>query len=204
IAGCVQEGAMAFLRREYKVLAVFVLAVAALLGGAHALGESTDANFKHPLIALSFVLGALCSALSGWFGMRVATGANVRTTAAARTGLDGALRVAFSGGTVMGMSVVGLAVVGLGVLMLLYGKLELVGSLSGVQLTHVVSIVAGFSLGASSIALFARVGGGIYTKAADVGADLVGKVEANIPEDDPRNPAVIADHLGANVGDVRS
>jgi len=202
IAGYVQEGAMAFLRREYKVLAVFVLAVAALLGGAHALGESTDANFKHPLIALSFVLGALCSALSGWFGMRVATGANVRTTAAARTGLDGALRVAFSGGTVMGMSVVGLAVVGLGVLMLLYGKLELVGSLSGVQLTHVVSIVAGFSLGASSIALFARVGGGIYTKAADVGADLVGKVEANIPEDDPRNPAVIADNVGDNVGDV--
>jgi K(+)-stimulated pyrophosphate-energized sodium pump len=202
IAGYVQEGAMAFLRREYRVLAVFVLVVAALLGGAHAMGESTDLAYKNPLIALSFVLGAACSALAGWFGMKVATKANVRTTAAARTGLNGALQVAFSGGTVMGMSVVGLAVVGLGSLMLLYGKFELIGKLSGPGLSHVVSILAGFSLGASSIALFARVGGGIYTKAADVGADLVGKVEANIPEDDPRNPAVIADNVGDNVGDV--
>jgi K(+)-stimulated pyrophosphate-energized sodium pump len=202
IAGYIQEGAMAFLRREYKVLALFVVVVAVLLGGAHALGESTDASFKHPLIAASFILGALCSGLAGWFGMKVATKANVRTTAAARTGLHGALQVAFSGGTVMGMSVVGLALVGLGVLMLAFGKFEMVGTLSGIGLSHVISIVAGFSLGASSIALFARVGGGIYTKAADVGADLVGKVEAGIPEDDPRNPAVIADNVGDNVGDV--
>jgi K(+)-stimulated pyrophosphate-energized sodium pump len=202
IAGYVQEGALAFLRREYKVLAIFVVVVAALLGAAHAAGESTATSYKNPLIALSFVLGAVCSALSGWFGMKVATRANVRTTAAARTGLNGALQVAFAGGTVMGMSVVGLGVVGLGGLVLVFGRYEIVAPLAGAGLDKVVQVVTGFSLGASSIALFARVGGGIYTKAADVGADLVGKVEANIPEDDPRNPAVIADNVGDNVGDV--
>jgi K(+)-stimulated pyrophosphate-energized sodium pump len=204
IAGYVQEGALAFLRREYRVLAVFVVAVAALLVVSNALGESTDAAYKNPLIALSFVLGAFCSALAGWFGMRVATSANVRTTNAARTGLNGALQVAFSGGTVMGMSVVGLGVLGLGVLVLLFGRYGMVADMAGgvTPLQHVITVLSGFSLGASSIALFARVGGGIYTKAADVGADLVGKVEAGIPEDDPRNPAVIADNVGDNVGDV--
>jgi len=205
IAGYVQEGAMAFLRREYKVLAVFVAAVAILLGASNAMGESTADNYKNPLIALSFVLGAVCSGLAGWFGMRVATSANIRTTNAAREGLNGALQVAFSGGTVMGMSVVGLAVVGLSVLMLVYGKYGVVADITtGTEaaLAQTITVVSGFSLGASSIALFARVGGGIYTKAADVGADLVGKVEAGIPEDDPRNPAVIADNVGDNVGDV--
>jgi K(+)-stimulated pyrophosphate-energized sodium pump len=204
IAGHVREGAMAFLNREYKVLAVFVLAVAILLAVSNLVGESTAQAYKNPLVALSFVFGAVCSGLAGWAGMRVATAANVRTTNAARTGLNGALQVAFSGGTVMGMSVVGLAVVGLGVLLLLYGKFGVVADFSSGQqaMSNVVTVIAGFSLGASSIALFARVGGGIYTKAADVGADLVGKVEAGIPEDDPRNPATIADNVGDNVGDV--
>ena len=208
IAGYVQEGAMAFLRREYKVLAIFVLAVAALLGLSHALGESTAESYKNPLIAGAFVLGAVCSGLSGWFGMKVATNANIRTTNAARKDLNSALNVAFSGGTVMGMMVVGLGIVGLGALLLIYGKFGVVadidaGGKTGMDnLYNVIQIVAGFSLGASSIALFARVGGGIYTKAADVGADLVGKVEAGIPEDDPRNPATIADNVGDNVGDV--
>ncbi|RMH44630.1 MAG: sodium-translocating pyrophosphatase [Deltaproteobacteria bacterium] len=204
IAGYVREGAMAFLRREYKVLAVFVVAVAALLAVSNSVGESSATAYKNPLIALSFVLGAMCSALAGWAGMRVATAANVRTTNAARQGLNGALRVAFSGGTVMGMAVVGLAVVGLGVLLLVYGKFGVVADLSagGQAASNVITVLSGFSLGASSIALFARVGGGIYTKAADVGADLVGKVEAGIPEDDPRNPATIADNVGDNVGDV--
>jgi K(+)-stimulated pyrophosphate-energized sodium pump len=204
IAGYVQEGAMAFLTREYKVLAVFVVAVAALLGVSNAIGESTEQAYRNPLIAASFVFGAFCSALAGWFGMRVATAANVRTTNAARKSLNGALQVAFSGGTVMGMSVVGLGVVGLGVLLLVYGKYGVVADMAGgaAPLAHVITVLSGFSLGASSIALFARVGGGIYTKAADVGADLVGKVEAGIPEDDPRNPAVIADNVGDNVGDV--
>ncbi len=208
IAGYVQEGALAFLRREYKVLVIFVIVVAAALGIANAMGESTPDAYRNPLIALSFVLGAFCSALAGWVGMRVATNANVRTTNAARTDLHSALKVAFSGGTVMGMMVVGLSVTGLGVLVLLYGKFGVIGDISakgregGINLHHVVTVLAGFSLGASSIALFARVGGGIYTKAADVGADLVGKVEAGIPEDDPRNPATIADNVGDNVGDV--
>ena len=209
IAGYVQDGAMAFLRREYKVLAIFVVVVAVLLGVANSIGESTVTNFKTPLIALSFVLGAFCSGLAGWVGMKVATDANVRTTNAARKGLNGALQVAFSGGTVMGMSVVGLATLGLGVLVLVYGQFEVVAGFDVVKsatetsgLDKIVTAAAGFSLGASSIALFARVGGGIYTKAADVGADLVGKVEAGIPEDDPRNPATIADNVGDNVGDV--
>jgi len=204
LAGYVQEGALAFLRREYRVLAIFVLVVAGLLVLANVVGESTAQNFRTPLVALSFVLGAACSGAAGWFGMRVATNANIRTTNAARTGLAGALKVAFSGGTVMGMLVVGLAVTGLGVLMLLYGTFGVVAKFAatGAPLNKIVTALAGFSLGASSIALFARVGGGIYTKAADVGADLVGKVEAGIPEDDPRNPATIADNVGDNVGDV--
>ena len=209
IAGYVKEGAMAFLKTEYRVLAIFVIAVAALLGIANAVGESAGMSYKNPLISLSFVLGAVCSGLAGWFGMMVATTANVRTTAAARKGLNGALQVAFSGGTVMGMLVVGLAILGLSLLLLVYGGMGVVADISVASkagelsnLSKVVAVLSGFSLGASSIALFARVGGGIFTKAADVGADLVGKVEAGIPEDDPRNPATIADNVGDNVGDV--
>ena len=196
IAQAIREGAMAFLAREYKVLAIFVLIVAVLL----LLGYGFDAQ---GLVALSFIVGAVCSGLAGFFGMRVATAANVRTANAARKGLSGALNAAFGGGSVMGMSVVGLAVLGLSTLFIVYmatltGNGPIQGQLSDV----VLPVLSGFSLGASSIALFARVGGGIYTKAADVGADLVGKVEAGIPEDDPRNPAVIADNVGDNVGDV--
>ncbi|HSF15690.1 MAG TPA: sodium-translocating pyrophosphatase [Vicinamibacteria bacterium] len=193
IAGFIRTGAMAFLRREYSVLALFTLVVAVLL---------VVSNYRAgtALVALSFVIGAASSALAGFFGMRVATQANVRTTNAARESISRALGVAFSGGSVMGMSVVGLAILGLSLLYLLYTNLY------GVEQTtiqnRVLQILSGFSLGASSIALFARVGGGIYTKSADVGADLVGKVEAGIPEDDPRNPAVIADNVGDNVGDV--
>ena len=195
IAKAIQEGAMAFLAREYRVLAIFVAVVAVLLAIAgHYAGQSSW------ILAVSFVVGAGCSGLAGFIGMRVATRANVRTTQAARTGLEPALKVAFSGGTVMGMVVAGLGVAGLGVLFLLYTRLF--GNETMDEMTRVLSVLTGFSLGASSIALFARVGGGIYTKAADVGADLVGKVEAGIPEDDPRNPAVIADNVGDNVGDV--
>lgn len=201
IAGFIREGAMAFLSREYKVLAIFVVVVAVLLGIAN-----INSTTSHMLVALSFIVGALCSAAAGFFGMRVATLANVRTANAARNGLSKALSVAFSGGSVMGMSVVGLGVLGLSVLLLLYLSIFGVsltdGSADTSGVVRVVSVLTGFSLGASSIALFARVGGGIYTKAADVGADLVGKVEAGIPEDDPRNPAVIADNVGDNVGDV--
>ncbi|HLE84466.1 MAG TPA: sodium-translocating pyrophosphatase [Thermoanaerobaculia bacterium] len=196
IAGHIREGAMAFLGREYRVLAVFVVVVAALLALANA-GQAQSSW----LIAVSVVTGAVCSGLAGYFGMRVATSANVRTAAAARTGLSQALQVAFSGGAVMGFSVVGLGVLGLSILYLVYGRLFDTGSPQA-DLLRVVTVLTGFSFGASSIALFARVGGGIYTKAADVGADLVGKVEAGIPEDDPRNPAVIADNVGDNVGDV--
>ena len=195
IAGHIHEGAMAFLAREYKVLAIFVLIVAVLLAAGNASLENS-----HWLIGVSFVLGAVCSALAGFFGMKIATKANVRTTSKAREGLNGALHVAFSGGTVMGMSVVGLAVIGISVLMIVYYNM-FIGD-AGWDWPRLLQVVTGFSLGASSIALFARVGGGIYTKAADVGADLVGKVEAGIPEDDPRNPAVIADNVGDNVGDV--
>jgi K(+)-stimulated pyrophosphate-energized sodium pump len=193
IAHHIQDGAMAFLAREYRVLAIFVAAVAVLL----ALGNAGQAD-SHWLVGVSFVVGAFCSGLAGYFGMRIATIANVRTTSAARTGLNRALNVAFSGGAVMGMSVVGLGVLGLSVLFLAYDQ----AFGSEWPVTRVLQVLSGFSLGASSIALFARVGGGIYTKAADVGADLVGKVEAGIPEDDPRNPAVIADNVGDNVGDV--
>jgi K(+)-stimulated pyrophosphate-energized sodium pump len=193
IAGHIQEGAMAFLSREYRVLAIFVVVVAVLL----AFGNAKLPN-SHALIGLSFVMGALASGAAGFFGMKIATLANVRTTAAARTGLTKALAVAFSGGAVMGMVVVGLGVLGLSLLYLIYT------SVFGGEwpIERLLQVISGFSLGASSIALFARVGGGIYTKAADVGADLVGKVEAGIPEDDPRNPAVIADNVGDNVGDV--
>ena len=197
IGAAVREGAMAFLKREYKVLAVFVVVVAALLAF---LNIQVTGNRSLGLVALSFVVGAFCSVLSGFFGMRVATAANMRTTNAARQGLPQALSVAFAGGSVMGMCVVGLGLLGLSALTLVY--LKVFGTETAALTNTVLPIIAGFSMGASSIALFARVGGGIYTKAADVGADLVGKVEAGIPEDDPRNPAVIADNVGDNVGDV--
>jgi K(+)-stimulated pyrophosphate-energized sodium pump len=193
IAGHIQEGAMAFLGREYRILAIFVVIVAALLAFGNRAVESS-----HYLIGLSFLVGAICSGLAGFFGMKIATKANVRTTSAARESLNTALNVAFSGGTVMGMSVVGLAIVGLSSLFIIYNSVF--GAEWGIA--RVLQVLSGFSLGASSIALFARVGGGIFTKAADVGADLVGKIEAGIPEDDPRNPAVIADNVGDNVGDV--
>ncbi len=196
IAGHIRDGAMAFLRREYTVLAIFVVVVAALLAFANS-GRADSSS----LIGLSVLAGAVCSGLAGFFGMRVATAANVRTASAARSGLNGALRVAFSGGAVMGFCVVGLGVLGLSLLFLLYAS-QFAGADGGTDWVRVIRVVTGFSFGASSIALFARVGGGIYTKAADVGADLVGKVEAGIPEDDPRNPAVIADAVGDNVGDV--
>jgi K(+)-stimulated pyrophosphate-energized sodium pump len=195
IAHNIAVGAMAFLKAEYKVLSIFVVAVAALL----AFKGASEAN-SSPLVALSFVVGAVCSALAGYLGMRVATKANVRTTNAARTSLGKALEVAFGGGSVMGMGVVGLGVLGLSLLFILYANLFGLGDEN--QVATVLNVLAGFSLGASSIALFARVGGGIYTKAADVGADLVGKVEAGIPEDHPLNPATIADNVGDNVGDV--
>ncbi|HMQ08685.1 MAG TPA: sodium/proton-translocating pyrophosphatase, partial [Saprospiraceae bacterium] len=189
IAGNIADGAMAFLKAEYKVLSIFVIAVAILLG------ISGNTEGSSPLVAFSFILGAICSALAGFIGMKVATKANVRTTQAARTSLGRALEVAFGGGSVMGLGVVGLGVLGLGTLFLLYTNM-------GWNTDKVITVITGFSFGASSIALFARVGGGIYTKAADVGADLVGKVEAGIPEDHPLNPATIADNVGDNVGDV--
>jgi len=195
IAKNIAEGAMAFLKAEYKVLAIFVVAVAILL-----VFKGNSEENSTGLVAVSFVVGALMSALAGFIGMRVATKANVRTTNAARTSLNKALEVAFSGGAVMGLGVVSLGVFGLSVLFLVYSNIYDISSADG--LTKVLNILSGFSLGASSIALFARVGGGIYTKAADVGADLVGKVEAGIPEDHPLNPATIADNVGDNVGDV--
>lgn len=194
IADHISQGAMAFLKAEYKVLIIFVIALGIILafkGGAE--------ENSHPLVALSFVVGAFCSAFAGFLGMKVATKANVRTTNAARTSIGKALNVAFIGGSAMGLGVVGLGILGLSILFILYTHLF------GVEfdsISKVLNILAGFSLGASSIALFARVGGGIYTKAADVGADLVGKVEAGIPEDHPLNPATIADNVGDNVGDV--
>jgi len=191
IAKNIADGAMAFLKREYTVLAGFVVVVAIALGVANA--GKADSSY---LIALSFVVGAVASALAGYIGMKVATKANVRTTNAARGGLSKALGIAFGGGAVMGMSVVGLATIGLGGLFILYF------TMFDANMLKILNVLTGFSLGASSIALFARVGGGIYTKAADVGADLVGKVEAGIPEDHPLNPATIADNVGDNVGDV--
>jgi len=198
IGSWIAKGAMAFLAREYKVLAVFVLAIAILLGVSnHFVSEDTTA-----FIALSFVLGAFCSGLAGYFGMKAATNANIRTASAAREGLNRALQVAFNGGSVMGLCVVGLAISGLGSLFLLYSLMYFDDMNPESSMMLVLNVLSGFSLGASSIALFARVGGGIYTKAADVGADLVGKVEAGIPEDHPLNPATIADNVGDNVGDV--
>lgn len=193
IAKNIADGAMAFLRAEYRVLAIFVLVVAGLL----AFSAGADSSW---MVAVSFILGAICSALAGFIGMKVATKANVRTTQAARTSLGKALEVAFAGGAVMGLGVVGLGVLGLGTLFLVYKGMFGVGTMEEVR--RVITVLTGFSFGASSIALFARVGGGIYTKAADVGADLVGKVEAGIPEDHPLNPATIADNVGDNVGDV--
>lgn len=190
----IQEGAMAFLKAEYKVLIIFVVCVALLLS------FTADSETSSPLIGLSFTLGAFCSGLAGYIGMRVATKANGRTTNAARTGLAKALEIAFIGGSVMGMGVVGLGVLGLSLLFIVYSSIY--GVETQANLNLVITIITGFSFGASSIALFARVGGGIYTKAADVGADLVGKVEAGIPEDHPLNPATIADNVGDNVGDV--
>ena len=190
----IAEGAMAFLRAEYKVLGVFVLLVAVLLAVANYKNNDSSA-----LISLSFLVGAIASGLAGFLGMRVATKSNNRTTNAARHSLESALSIAFSGGSVMGMSVVGLGILGLGSLFLLYTNIY---GHDHNNIKTVLNILSGFSLGASSIALFARVGGGIYTKAADVGADLVGKVEAGIPEDHPLNPATIADNVGDNVGDV--
>lgn len=190
IAQNISEGAMAFLRSEYKVLAIFVAVVAILLFIS---GQSDESS--NPLIAVSFIMGALCSGLAGFIGMKVATKANVRTTNAARSSLGKGLEVAFAGGSVMGLGVVGLGVLGLGTLFLIYSSMDW-------DIVKVINVLTGFSFGASSIALFARVGGGIYTKAADVGADLVGKVEAGIPEDHPLNPATIADNVGDNVGDV--
>jgi K(+)-stimulated pyrophosphate-energized sodium pump len=190
ISDNIREGAIAFLRTEYKVLAVFVVSVAVILGFFNSSKE--DSSF---LIALSFFVGAICSALAGYLGMIAATMSNVRTTNAARTGLGPALKIAFSGGSIMGMNVVGLGILGLSTLFIFYSNLDW-------DLARVINVLSGFSLGASSIALFARVGGGIYTKAADVGADLAGKVYEGIPEDDPRNPATIADNVGDNVGDV--
>ena len=194
IAGNISEGAMAFLRAEYKVLSIFVIGVALLL----VVGGLTSET-SHWMIAIPFVMGAVCSALAGFIGMKAATKANVRTTQGARSGLSEGLRIAFAGGSVMGLGVVGLGLLGLGSLFAIFANQ--IGT-DATSIQKVISIITGFSFGASSIALFARVGGGIYTKAADVGADLVGKVEAGIPEDHPLNPATIADNVGDNVGDV--
>lgn len=192
ISKAIREGANAFLKREYKIIAIVILIVATAL--------TIFNTGPIRLVALSFVIGAVCSGLAGFIGMKVATNSNARTTAAAQKGLNPALKVAFSSGSVMGMCVVGLSLFGLAGLFLIY--IKMFGTSHGSLNETVLPILAGFSLGASTIALFARVGGGIFTKAADVGADLVGKVEIGIPEDDPRNPASIADNVGDNVGDV--
>ncbi len=208
IAGYIAEGAMSFLKAEYRILAIYVVVAGIGLGIL-----SQVVATSHWLIVVAFVIGCFFSALAGFFGMRIATKANVRTTQAARTSLAQALKVSFTGGTVMGLGVAGLAVLGLSMLFILFFTYFMKGTwapqtidgqvwTSNQLMTQVLEVLAGFSLGAESIALFARVGGGIYTKAADVGADLVGKVEAGIPEDDPRNPATIADNVGDNVGDV--
>ncbi|MEO9477331.1 MAG: sodium-translocating pyrophosphatase [Cyclobacteriaceae bacterium] len=198
LADHIREGALAFLSAEYRILAIFVVLAGILLGVISSLVETT-----HWFIVVAFVIGAVFSALAGNIGMRIATAANVRTTQAAKTSLPKALKVSFTGGTVMGLGVAGLAVFGLSMLFILLFQWFMGGQWTNSgDMTIVLEALAGFSLGAESIALFARVGGGIYTKAADVGADLVGKVEAGIPEDDPRNPATIADNVGDNVGDV--
>ncbi|MBM3419151.1 MAG: sodium/proton-translocating pyrophosphatase, partial [Bacteroidetes bacterium] len=198
IARSIKEGAMAFLSAEYRLLAFFVVIASGALFLVDYFVDSTEW-----LIVPAFVVGAIFSAIAGNIGMRVATDANVRTTEAAKTSLPKALNVSFGGGTVMGLGVAGLAVLGLSLFFMLFVQMYLTKDANFYnEMTKVLECLAGFSLGAESIALFARVGGGIYTKAADVGADLVGKVEAGIPEDDPRNPATIADNVGDNVGDV--
>lgn len=200
LATYIAQGAMAFLKAEWIILTYFAVVAAALLGWSGTLVETSS-----PIIGVSFIIGAVFSATAGYFGMNIATKANVRTTQAARTSLKDALRVAFTGGSVMGLGVAGLAVLGLGSLFIIFYNLYVVSigaSVNGPAMERAIEVLAGFSLGAETIALFARVGGGIYTKAADVGADLVGKVEAGIPEDDVRNPATIADNVGDNVGDV--
>ena len=201
LASHIKEGALAFLSAEYRVLIIFVVIAGALLAVVSSFIESTSY-----FIVVAFVIGAFFSALAGNIGMRIATEANVRTTQAARTSLPDALKVSFTGGMVMGLGVAGLAVFGLSVIFIVLFQYVMGGEWSVIdgneKMTMVLETLAGFSLGAESIALFARVGGGIYTKAADVGADLVGKIEAGIPEDDPRNPATIADNVGDNVGDV--
>lgn len=195
----IADGAMAFLKAEWRIMSYFALFVALLLAWSGTLTERSDW-----LIGIAFLIGAIASAFAGYIGMNVATKANVRTAQAARTSLPQALKVSFSGGSVMGLGVAGLAVLGLGTLFALFYQMYVGGSgdVNGLAMEKALEVLAGFSLGAESIALFARVGGGIYTKAADVGADLVGKVEAGIPEDDARNPATIADNVGDNVGDV--
>ncbi|MFO8055077.1 MAG: sodium/proton-translocating pyrophosphatase, partial [Bacteroidales bacterium] len=193
IARRIRDGAMAFLKSEYKALSIFVVAVAILL-----FFKSTTEADTNGFVVVSFITGAVLSGLAGFMGMRIATKANVRTTQAAKTSLGKALGVAFSGGSVMGIGVVSMGIAGLSVLFILFHYV--IGAEWG--LSVVLNVISSFSLGASSIALFARVGGGIYTKAADIGADLVGKVEAGIPEDHPLNPATIADNVGDNVGDV--
>lgn len=201
LAGHIAAGAMAFLKAEWKVLSIFVLITAALLAYSGTIHEVKGREIhSHWIISIAFVVGAVFSATAGYIGMKVATKANVRTTQAARTSLKQALKVSFTGGSVMGIGVAGLAVLGLGSLFIVF--LAMFDHLGANQIRTSIEVLTGFSLGAESIALFARVGGGIYTKAADVGADLVGKVEAGIPEDDVRNPATIADNVGDNVGDV--
>ena len=201
LAGYIADGAMAFLRAEWKILGYFVVIAGVLLAWS-----GTTVATSSPIIAASFFIGAFLSAFAGYLGMRIATKSNVRTTQAAKTSLAQALKVSFTGGTVMGLGVAGLAIIGLGSLFIVFYSMYVKGvtgaDVNGEAMAKALDVLAGFSLGAESIALFARVGGGIYTKAADVGADLVGKVEAGIPEDDVRNPATIADNVGDNVGDV--
>ena len=198
ISDHIYKGALAFLNAEYKLLSVFVIVVSLALAGVSLVVPTT-----HILIVVAFIFGALFSAWAGNMGMKIATKTNVRTTQAARSSLPNALKISFGGGTVMGLGVAGLAVLGLTAFFIIFYKVFMGGNWTTAEdMTIVLETLAGFSLGAESIALFARVGGGIYTKAADVGADLVGKVEAGIPEDDPRNPATIADNVGDNVGDV--
>ncbi|MDY0906239.1 sodium-translocating pyrophosphatase [Pedobacter sp. CFBP9032] len=203
LAGYIADGAMAFLKAEWRVLSIFAVFTAALLAYSGTITEINGVPMHSSwIISLSFIIGAVFSATAGYIGMKSATKANVRTTQAARTSLKQALKVSFTGGTVMGLGVAGLAVLGLGGLFIVFLQIFHVTNANSVEMRTAIEVLTGFSLGAESIALFARVGGGIYTKAADVGADLVGKVEAGIPEDDVRNPATIADNVGDNVGDV--
>ncbi len=200
IAGHIADGAMAFLKAEWKMLSYFVVIAMILLAYS-----GTTIETSSPIIAVAFLTGAILSAVAGYIGMNIATKANVRTTQAAKTSLAEALKISFTGGSVMGLGVGGLAVLGLGTLFIIFYYVFVIsqnGNVNGLEMEKALEVLMGFSLGAESIALFARVGGGIYTKAADVGADLVGKMEAGIPEDDPRNPATIADNVGDNVGDV--